>query len=127
MAAPALPAVIPSKPWATRPGRKYRLVDARLIDPKDGNIYEHVTIDLRDGVVERMTKLSASLSPSDESLAVTHRDATVVNLDGRFVLPGLIDCHVHLAAPPGEEGLKVRHARVQTLDMDGRPFLTALF
>ena len=32
-------------------------------------------------------------------------EVTIVNVDGKFVIPGLIDCHVHLATPPGEDGL----------------------
>ena len=93
------------KPWsATR--KRYRLVDCTLIDPKDGSVHSHVTIDLKDGLVHRMTKLSKWPSPGDEVLSWTHDEKVeIINVDGRFVLPGLIDCHVHLATPPGEEGL----------------------
>ncbi|EME47550.1 hypothetical protein DOTSEDRAFT_59990 [Dothistroma septosporum NZE10] len=95
------------KPWMAVPQRRYRLVDARLIDPKSGEIHEHVTIDLANGVVRHMTKLSAQPSPGDEAMSWTQSsDIIVVNLEGRFVMPGLIDCHVHLATPPGEDGLK---------------------
>ena len=95
------------KPWTSAPSKRYRLVDCTLIDPKDGGVYEHVTIDLKDGLVHRMTKLSTWPSPADETLAWTHDEkVTIINLDGKFVVPGLIDCHVHLATPPGEDGLK---------------------
>lgn len=95
------------KPWTTAPRKRYRLVDCTLIDPKDGGVYEHVTIDLSDGLVYRMTKLSKWPSPADETLAWTQNEkVTIINLDGKFVVPGLIDCHVHLATPPGEDGLK---------------------
>lgn len=94
------------KPWTAQPTKRYRLVDAKIIDPKDGSIYEHCTIDLFNGHIHRLTKLS-SPSPRDEVLSWTQSgELTVVNLDGKFVLPGLIDSHVHLATPPGEEGLK---------------------
>lgn len=54
-----------------------------------------------------MTKLSSQPSPGDEVLSWTQgSDITIVNLQGRFVVPGLIDCHVHLSTPPGEDGLK---------------------
>ena len=53
-----------------------------------------------------MTKLSKWPSPRDEVLAWTQgEEVTLINLDGKYVLPGLIDCHVHLATPPGENGL----------------------
>lgn len=81
-------------------------MDATLIDPKDGSVHKHVTIDLKDGIVYRMTKLSSSVSAGDEVLTWTNNEATtIINLEGRFVCPGLIDCHVHLSTPPGEEGL----------------------
>lgn len=94
------------RPWAaTR--KRYRLVDCSLIDPKDGSIHSHVTIDLKDGLVHRMTKLSKWPSPGDEVLSWTQDEkVTIINLDGKYVVPGLIDCHVHLATPPGEDGLK---------------------
>ena len=95
------------KPWTTTPRKRYRLVDATLIDPKDGSIHGHVTIDLKDGLVHRMTKLSKWPSPSDEVLSWTQgEEMTIINLDGKYVMPGLIDCHVHLATPPGENGLR---------------------
>ena len=92
-------------PWLASK-KRYRLVDCTLIDPKDGSVHPHVTIDLKDGVVHRMTKLSKWPSPGDEVLSWTHGEGvTIVNVDGKYVVPGLIDCHVHLATPPGEDGL----------------------
>ncbi|EME86263.1 uncharacterized protein MYCFIDRAFT_59438 [Pseudocercospora fijiensis CIRAD86] len=95
------------KPWTATTRKRYRLVDARLVDPKDGGVHENVTIDIKDGVIHRMTKLSSKPSPGDEVLSWTHNEPVdIVNLEGRYVVPGLIDCHVHLATPPGEDGLK---------------------
>ena len=54
-----------------------------------------------------MTKLANQPTANDEVLSWTHGEGMiVVNLGGRFVIPGLIDCHVHLATPPGEIGLR---------------------
>lgn len=95
------------KPWTSAARKRYRLVDATLIDPKDGSIHEHVTVDLKDGLIHRMTKLSKYPSPGDEVLSWTQgENLTIINLEGKYILPGLIDCHVHLATPPGEDGLK---------------------
>ncbi|KAF7194091.1 hypothetical protein HII31_04612 [Pseudocercospora fuligena] len=97
----------PLKPWTAAPRKRYRLVDAKLVDPKDGSVHENVTIDIKDGVIHRMTKLSSRPSPGDEVLSWTHNEPVdIVNLEGRYIVPGLIDCHVHLATPPGEDGLK---------------------
>lgn len=95
------------KPWTANPRKRYRLVDASIIDVKDGNVYQHCTIDLLDGRIHRLSKLSQGPSPNDEVLSWTQGDeVTIINLAGKFVLPGLIDCHVHLATPPGEDGLR---------------------
>lgn len=95
------------KPWAATPRKRYRLVDASIIDVKDGNVYPHCTIDLWDGRIHRLTKLSQWPSQGEEVLSWTQGDElTIINLAGKFVMPGLIDCHVHLATPPGEDGLK---------------------
>ena len=95
------------KPWTLVERKRYRLVDGTLIDPKDGSIHEHVTVDLKDGIVHRMTKLNKVPSAGDEVLSWTQgENLTIINLAGKYILPGLIDCHVHLATPPGENGLK---------------------
>ncbi|KAK4631521.1 hypothetical protein CLAFUW4_03436 [Fulvia fulva] len=100
-------AAVPLKPWMAVPQKRYRLVDARLIDPKSGDVHEHVTIDLWSGVIRHMSKLSGQPSPGDDAMSWTQgSDIVVVNLEGRFVMPGLMDCHVHLATPSGEDGLK---------------------
>jgi len=92
-------------PWLASK-KRYRLVDCTLIDPKDGSVHSHVTIDLKDGLIHRMTKLSKWPSPGDEVLSWTQgEEVTIINVDGKYVVPGLIDCHVHLATPPGEDGL----------------------
>ncbi|KAK5746631.1 hypothetical protein LTR17_000647 [Elasticomyces elasticus] len=112
------------KPWVQGPQKRYRLVDCSLIDPKDGQVYEHVTVDLKDGLIHRMTKLSKWPSPGDEALSWTSNEQiTIINLDGKFLCPGLIDCHVHLATPPGEEGLKDTMNQDTTTSLLRQPYL----
>lgn len=94
------------KPWTAAPRRRYRLVDASIIDVKDGQVYQHCTIDLLNGRVHRLSKLSQGPPPGDETMKWTQGDEITINLKGKFVMPGLIDCHVHLATPPGEDGLR---------------------
>lgn len=48
---------------------------------------------------------------------------TIVNLEGKFVIPGLIDCHVHLAAAPGEDGLKDTLGQDPTTALLRQPWL----
>ena len=71
-----------------------------------------------------MTKLSAQPSPGDEVLSWTQNEPlTIINLDGKFVLPGLIDCHVHLATPPGENGLKDTLSQDPNTSLLRQPYL----
>lgn len=95
-----------SKPWTATPRIRYRLVDASIIDVKDGQVYQHCTIDLLNGKIHRLSKLDQGPSVGDETLKWTQGGEVIINLKGKFVMPGLIDCHVHLATPPGEDGLK---------------------
>ncbi|KAK0776692.1 hypothetical protein LTR02_005013 [Friedmanniomyces endolithicus] len=112
------------KPWLQGPPKRYRLVDCSLIDPKDGQVYEHVTVDLADGLIHRMTKLSKWPSPGDEALSWTSNEQiTIINLQGKFLCPGLIDCHVHLATPPGEDGLKDTMNQDPTTSLLRQPYL----
>jgi imidazolonepropionase-like amidohydrolase len=113
-----------SKPWTTTPRKRYRLVDASIIDVKDGQVYQHCTIDLLNGRIHRLSKLSQWPSPGDEVLSWTQGDElTIINLDGKFVMPGLIDCHVHLAAPPGEDGLRDTMSQDPDTSLLRQPYL----
>lgn len=96
-----------------------------ITDPKDGTLHTHVTIDIHNGAIHRMTKLQAHPSPGDEVLSWTQNDSalTIINLDGKFVVPGLIDCHVHLATPPGEDGLKDTMNQDPNTSLLRQPFL----
>lgn len=71
-----------------------------------------------------MTKLSASPHPGDEVLSWTQTDqTTLINLAGKFIVPGLIDCHVHLATPPGEDGLTATMNQDPDTSLLRQPFL----
>jgi imidazolonepropionase-like amidohydrolase len=51
-------------------------------DPKSGQV-----IEVRDGRITRVAPMGAGRPP---------RDLPVLDAEGRFVMPGLLDCHVHL-------------------------------
>ena len=62
------------------------LTGARLLDPGTGTVTEDATIVFRRGVVWRA---GADARPA--------RSGRVIDVAGAFVLPGLIDAHVHVA------------------------------
>lgn len=111
------------KPWTTAPRRRYRLVDATIIDVKDGQVYQHCTIDLLNGRIHRLSKLSQGPPPGDETMKWTQGEELTINLKGKFVMPGLIDCHVHLATPPGEDGLRDTMSQDPDTSLLRQPYL----
>ncbi|RMZ81519.1 hypothetical protein DV738_g2184, partial [Chaetothyriales sp. CBS 135597] len=71
----------------------YLLTNANLVDPVEGKIIKNATIHLHDGLV-------VSVNGKDEEWSSDPK-VVRVDLEGKYVLPGLIDCHVHIAITPG--------------------------
>lgn len=71
------------------PGRLY-LTGARLFDAAGSAVREGATVLVSDGVIER-TGGAGDAVPED---------ARVVDLDGRTLLPGLVNAHVHVQVGP---------------------------
>jgi imidazolonepropionase-like amidohydrolase len=71
------------------------LKNLRLLDPSAGRVSDGVEVLLRNGLVVDVS--SSPLSPSG---------ATVRDLGGRVLMPGLIDCHVHIMASHTAYGLQ---------------------
>ena len=65
----------------------------RLVDPQAGTVLTDQIILIRDNKIEQVGK----------GLAIP-ADAKVIDLSQMTVLPGLIDCHTHLADAPDEDG-----------------------
>ena len=65
----------------------------RLVDPQAGTVLNDQVILIRDNKIEQVGK----------GLAIP-ADAKVIDLSQMTVLPGLIDCHTHLADAPDENG-----------------------
>ncbi|MEO0470907.1 MAG: amidohydrolase family protein [Bacteroidota bacterium] len=63
------------------------LTNARIIDVESGNIQANQSIGI---AADRIKIVKAALDPDDFS------DPVVVDLDGKYVMPGLWDMHVHL-------------------------------
>lgn len=73
--------------------RNYRVLvitGANVVDVLNRKIHEDNTIICRDGKISEIG-LSSSIS--------IPKDAKVVKLTGQYIIPGLIDSHVHLAHP----------------------------
>lgn len=71
------------------------LENARLFDGSGNPPREEMTILIEAGTIVALT---------DGILDSIPEEARVLDLEGRAVLPGLIDAHTHLATDPGEAG-----------------------
>ena len=63
------------------------LIGGRLIDGTGREPVQETAVVLRDGII-------VALEPGAGSRAAT--DAQIVDVEGRTIIPGLIDCHTHL-------------------------------
>jgi imidazolonepropionase-like amidohydrolase len=86
------------KPWlpASAPPLLY-FGNVSVIDTEAGVVYHDAMVELSNGIITSVSP-AGSISPSDK--------AQVIDLQGRYLCPGLIDCHVHVSATPG--GLTLR-------------------
>ncbi|QQA41747.1 metal-dependent hydrolase family protein [Pelagovum pacificum] len=92
------------------------LTGARLLDPEAGTLLENRTILIEDG---RITDVAEGQPAPD--------DAEAIALDGKVVMPGMIDCHMHVVAetldlwanmiaPSSLAGLRAARVMEETLD-----------
>lgn len=88
------------KPWRLPQQTPYILHNANVVNPVDGTILSNATISLSGGKI-----LCVTQTPPDQLDAKDVSPENVVDLQGKYVCPGLIDCHVHVAVVPGEADL----------------------
>jgi imidazolonepropionase-like amidohydrolase len=79
-------ALICSMQVAMGQGTSYALINARLFNGVDNEIFEGVTVFVVDGKIERVSGADEPISP----------DLIVIDLEHNFLLPGLIDVHTHI-------------------------------
>jgi imidazolonepropionase-like amidohydrolase len=87
------------KPWELPPQNKYTFINATVIDPTDGTSKPGLTVVLLAGLIKTVSKTQ----PFD---CVSNDGSIVIDLEGKFLSPGLIDCHIHIATTPGESTLR---------------------
>ncbi|RVX75961.1 hypothetical protein B0A52_00318 [Exophiala mesophila] len=82
-------------PWKLPPQDTYIFTNANVIDPIDGSIQHNVTVRLAGGVVDSILQAKPADGKQEEE------NVTCIDLEGKYILPGLWDCHVHLLAVQG--------------------------
>lgn len=114
------------KPWALPPQKTYLFKNVNVVDTLTGTILSDQRVKISKGLIDFVSKTSI-IGP--------HEDVINVDCEGKYLCPGLIDCHVHLAAVTGGNDLTssalgpdpaVSHYRQPTLcqQMLGRGFTT---
>ena len=84
------PLVVPAFPSAQTgplpPQEPAALINANVVNVRDGNILPKATIVIRDG---KIASVGSGAAPAG---------VTVIDVRGKFVIPGLIDAHTHIAS-----------------------------
>jgi imidazolonepropionase-like amidohydrolase len=66
--------------------------DVNVVDVIHCKIFEMMTVTIEDGVIVSLTPNSSSERPDLEKMS----DAEIINARGKYLIPGLIDSHVHI-------------------------------
>lgn len=94
-------------PWALDPSyRELFLINASVVDVELGQVHRSSSVHIVDGIFQQV-QLGAPIDPP--------KDSVVVDLQHKFLCPGLIDCHVHLTAAPGATTLRELYSAASTL------------
>lgn len=94
---------------AERRGGGTALTNVTVVDPHSRRVLPDVTVLVRDGRI------------ADVGRAVRTEGATVVDLRGRFVIPGLADMHTHAQAEGIDTALYVANGVTTVREMAGSP------
>jgi len=96
----------PNDPPATSSAVPLAIVDVQVVTMRTAAVAAHQTVLIRDGRVEWIGPSAERALPAD---------ATVIRGDGRFLMPALIDMHVHLRASELERYLENGIATVRNM------------
>ena len=88
-----------------------------LVDPVEGSILSNRTVKLSKGFVESVTETE------EEYVDVSYSPEVTVDFDGKYICPGLIDNHVHIAAVPGEKDLGDLFTLDRTVGLLRQPYV----
>jgi imidazolonepropionase-like amidohydrolase len=87
-----------SKPWLPQTAApEIVFYNANVVDVEAGVVIPNSTVHIKNG---RIVNVTTGDIPKPTT------GSNTVNLQGQYICPGLIDCHVHLTATPGSPSLK---------------------
>lgn len=104
------------KPWKLDTQPTYIFTNAKLVDPVQAQVIDNVTIKTTGGKI-------ASVDTNSSTSPTTTDGEIVVDLKGKHVCPGLIDCHVHIAVVPGEANLSAYQSMTERISLIRQPWV----
>ncbi|GKZ65104.1 hypothetical protein AnigIFM50267_007268 [Aspergillus niger] len=85
----------PNKPWLPRAAAPELIFyNANVVDVDAGDIIPNSVVHIKNGRIVEVSSGDVATPPG------------AVDLEGQYICPGLIDCHVHITATPGSPSLK---------------------
>src|SRR6201987_4919927 len=87
-----LPVAAIAQPSANQAPDRTWITDVRIISPEKLDHIDNGSVLIESGRIVRVERKKGAKKPAG---------ATVVSGEGQFLIPGLIDSHVHLASIPG--------------------------
>lgn len=104
------------KPWLRPEPQGYLFKNANVVDVKAGKIIENATVITRKGKIESISSSLPDPLPTD---------LTVIDLENRYLCPGLFDAHVHLCAVPGFNDLSKAFGNPNDVHLLRQPYTAA--
>ncbi|KAI9730591.1 MAG: hypothetical protein M1834_005834 [Cirrosporium novae-zelandiae] len=104
------------KPWKPRAQKTYIFYHANIVDPVNGSIRQNVAVKISAGLVK-------SVTDTEMAIITTNDGAITIDLEGKYLCPGLIDAHVHVTAVPGENDLGGVFGLSPEVSMMRQPFV----
>ncbi|KAJ3934321.1 MAG: Xaa--Pro dipeptidase [Lentinula lateritia] len=92
--------------WIPGPPRSITLINVLVVDPASGSLLGTNENELKHTLIMKNGKF-AEVRPTNEGdkNLVEEEEVVVVDLNGAYICPGLIDCHVHVTAVAGVKSM----------------------
>ncbi|CAI7578715.1 unnamed protein product [Penicillium pancosmium] len=103
------------KPWKLQPQKTRVFVNATIIDPVKGELIPNASVKISGSQITGISTDGSSALRED----VPEED--IVDLEGKYICPGLIDCHVHIAVVPGEADLRAYKDMTERISLLRQP------
>ncbi|KAJ5747367.1 uncharacterized protein N7511_009063 [Penicillium nucicola] len=105
------------KPWKLNSQRTLVFMNATIIDPVQGELIPHATVRISDGKITQIVTDGSTTATEDVS------EESIIDLSGKYLCPGLIDCHVHIAVVPGEADLRAYKDMTERISLLRQPLV----